>query len=63
MNKASKRWSIERWDATWGGWRKVGTSFDNDSPVVFRLKREAEARAAALRAGSSFKYRVTEADQ
>ena len=60
-----KRWTVERWDAAWGGWRRVAKSFLDDSPCEFVLKRDADAAADSLRLRDrgARRYRVTEVPQ
>ena len=51
-------YTVERHDKTWGGWRRVPTSFTNDAPYLVKTRRTALRRCVALiEQGGSYRVR------
>lgn len=51
-------WHIERYDAGWGGWRKVRAAFDTEDPATFVRQSEAQAALEQLSARETSKLRL-----
>lgn len=53
-----ERWRLERYDASWGGWRSVPKSTDSEEPAEYGSEKEAEAVARLMSRGDRRRYRV-----